>query len=1091
MIQYPNFYRRFVVRTQGQFRTPPLPLLTRLELPPLAIVHYIPQSLTGLWPTEDWFMYQGNDKPIRIKHHMDLVDPVGGPKLRSGDFNGMIRDFRRRNPRFRVALELEEMKVADRQIVTQNYGLLFERWKYQRSMFSNINRWTNIFNTVFSEAGQAVGSGYNQYFEITMPKQLPKKELLDKTEQGWTTRNMASFNSYPMLMLHHLWMWLGENRHKSAIEKYFKNGYKGVHLILREGNRFTILDMERINSWRKPSVYEQKLYAQMRKANPTQTVDPLPQGMFAPVMMQKALLRICMSLIETRSGNVPENLGDDAPAVQEGAAEKALDKIVQSGDSDESKDKADENNSATADGEITEQEAFKDYDESVDAANLMAEIDKDIEALDQVGADGVDENAEASFAENDDVDPFAEPSEVTEDTQAVEQQKQVQFFPEDPALAFKEMCARAAKEGNISANDYRKMMELAETTSQIGAPLGNAGSIGEYIKIEQKELAIGPDDPEIQIPDRSTIVDKSMLKSTLQVMDKRYAEKLLQKDVAGMVMQLQAAGIAVKSYDVQEVEDITGTHYEYTVQIKPIEGTASTLRFKLPKVEDDGNFSIAGVKYRLRKQRGELPIRKIGTNRVSLTSYYGKVNIERSPRRVNDYYKWITNAIMAQGLDGKNETVTSIVPGNAFGPDMSGPRLFTSVAQVFRSFNLKVKDSVFHCVWDPTTAPRLKMKGAPVVVGKNIAGESKLLMDSDDNLIIEDNGTFTPAPRIEEILGLNVSKAPVEFAEMKVLAKVVPVGVVLGYLLGLDNLIKLLKPVSMREVPTGKRVSLEGDEWQIVFDDKTYVFSRSDKLVTMILGGWREISQTTTRYPAEEFNSADIYFNVFEDAKLGDRTLRELDLLQQMFIDPITRELLREMNEPVIFTKLLIRAGELLTNDEHPSEQDSRFMRIKGYERFSGAVYSEIVRSVRIHNSRPGKHRYGVELNPYAVWINIQQDPAKDQVSEINPIQNLKEQEAVTYSGTGGRNSRTMVKSTRVYHKNDMGVISESTVDSGDVAINVFTSANPKFTSLRGLASGYSFEEDGAASLLSTSAMISPGSTKDDPKRVNSLPLSL
>ena len=61
-----------------------------------------------------------------------------------------------------------------------------------------------------------------------------------------------------------------------------------------------------------------------------------------------------------------------------------------------------------------------------------------------------------------------------------------------------------------------------------------------------------------------------------------------------------------------------------------------------------------------------------------------------------------------------------------------------------------------------------------------------------------------------------------------------------------------------------------------------------------------------------------------------------------------------------------------------------------------------------------------------------------------------------------------------------MGVISESTVDSSDVAINVFTSANPQFNSLRGTSKDYSFEKDGAAALLSTTALVSPGSTKDD-----------
>ena len=59
------------------------------------------------------------------------------------------------------------------------------------------------------------------------------------------------------------------------------------------------------------------------------------------------------------------------------------------------------------------------------------------------------------------------------------------------------------------------------------------------------------------------------------------------------------------NFTVEEVEDITGTHYEYTIQVKPIEGAASTLSMKIPKVDDEGNFKINGVNYRMRMQRGD------------------------------------------------------------------------------------------------------------------------------------------------------------------------------------------------------------------------------------------------------------------------------------------------------------------------------------------------------------------------------------------------------------------------------------------------------------------------------------------------------
>ena len=73
-----------------------------------------------------------------------------------------------------------------------------------------------------------------------------------------------------------------------------------------------------------------------------------------------------------------------------------------------------------------------------------------------------------------------------------------------------------------------------------------------------------------------------------------------------------------------------------------------------------------------------------------------------------------------------------------------------------------------------------------------------------------------------------------------------------------------------------------------------------------------------------------------------------------------------------------------------------------------------------------------------------------------------------------------MVKRTRAYHKSSMGTISESTVDSSDVGINIYLSSNPQFTSVRGVSREFNFEKQVAGALLSTSAMLAPGSDKDD-----------
>ena len=1072
MIQLNSFLQKFAVRKLGQFTQPPLPTTERFDLPAMAMVHYVSPTATNPWPNEGMLYYQNNTKPLRITHHTSLIELKGNPRPQPGDVNAAIRDFRKKNPRFRASVDLDSMKRDNRVIITHNYGLLLSRYKYQRGVFTFHNRWHNIFATLFHSIGENTKSGYHQYIELQLPQRLPSRSALDRSTDGWNTRNMALFNSFETIMLHHLWVWMGERRNEGLMHKYITD-INNVKLILREGQRFTVVDLALVDSWRKPSEAQRKAYEEEKRVHPQAL--PLKKGTLSPSEMQKSFLRLMMAIMEVRNKDLPESLGDDNEETTDSQDEDDASNITESSTGEVV------NKSATSDGEVTEAAAYAGYDEETDRLNFLAEIDKDLDVL---------ELTAGSTETTPPVDSEVEPEETDDTTAAgipteaivTADKSEIEFYPINSTEAFKVQLARAADSGAITAAEYRRVSEAAERFDSLPAPLGFEGTMKDYVAIPPEQLKI-IESP--SIPDNDTIIDKTMLKSSLLGFNERYSRDIMQRDIASMVSQLQAAGVMITKYDVREVENITGTHYEYSIQVKPIEGASSTLSMKIPKVDDEGNFHINSVAYRMRMQRGDCPIRKISPSQVALTSYYGKVFVERSERRVNDWGKWVRNTIMARGLNVGDNTVTNMVPGSSFNNEVTLPKTISTIAMGFRQFTIMVEGKAISCNFDMKKIKVTEGERPMAEMGVHLETGTVLYCDFDDNLYLQENGVMREAPALEVILGLDARKAPVEFAEVKIFGKMVPAGIVLGYLLGFKNLLELIKAPSMRIVPVGKRANLVDDEWAINFDDKAYIFSRRDRLASMVFGGWREFSNTTTRFPVEEFDRKDVYFNLFEEKKLGVRYLRELDLLEQMFVDPITRDILIEMNEPTIFTKLVLRSSELLCNDQHPDSQDTRYMRIKGYERFAGAVYSELVRSTRIHNGRPGKHRYGIELNPYSVWIGIQQDPAKDQVSEINPIQNLKECEAVTYSGTGGRGSRSMVKATRIYHKNDMGVISESTVDSSDVAINVFTSANPQFDSLRGTSRPYDEATQGVTSLLSTSALVSPGSTNDDPKRVN------
>lgn len=485
---------------------------------------------------------------------------------------------------------------------------------------------------------------------------------------------------------------------------------------------------------------------------------------------------------------------------------------------------------------------------------------------------------------------------------------------------------------------------------------------------------------------------------------------------------------------------------------------------------------------------GMLPIRKIKTDRVALTSYYGKVFVIRSEEYKYNYSEWLNNNLMLASEDATNKKVSDPVSAEAFDNHFEAPRVYSILSHSFSGITidgwvLNLDHRVRDALYGADMVKRFEVNGARLM-GKHHDGRL-LLVDSSNGLYAIDKDELTPLPSLEELAGLDTTKKPLEYTYLSLSKAKLPVGIVMAYYYGYDELLKDLK-VTPRVIPAGNRYTLGEDEYAIVFADESHVFSRDNQLASMMLGGFVRYNDVLKQYPAHEFNKKNVYLNVIEGVRNGAvRHIRELDSFKSLFVDPVTKSLLEEMKEPTTVRGLLVRSTELLQKEIHQDEMDGAFMRFKRYERFAGMAYHHLVKAVKKHNSRGDQSRQAIEMGPYDVWKTLSQDPAVSIVEEINPIQDIKEREAVTYNGHGGRSATTMNKSTRVYHKNDFGSISEGTVDSGDVGINIYTSANPSITSVRGTTKPVSPGEVRPTELYSTAALLSPLSDKDDAKRVN------
>lgn len=851
-------------------------------------------------------------------------------------------------------------------------------------------------------------------------------------------------NDYWLL---HLWMWFGLNREASLFSMLDHNQLDKIHFILTNLGAYTVIRLDVIEDWRTSLLAS--------ASNHGKVVDNF----------SKHMLKFITKLFEIKTGGEeidPSN--EQQQEVFTGAVEPTVPPVIAGKETAVELNEEDNEDPALSYTDlygikIPKIDVPDDPTEGEEPSTSPAEPVADVEVYE-----------DRSLGDDIDDEEFNYDRErrVNNITTFVDNTPN----PEDGVINYIEQLADA---GMMTAAEYKRYKALAVGYKKIPNPIGK-GALEELMTLDPMVLSRLSDKA---VPDSVSIVDKGMLTSTLNEYDQRYIEQVLESDIANVVMGIQNTGVVVLDYAREEVIDAATKYISYAVQVQKVGGKITTIRFKLPKIEADGTYLINGVKSRMKKQRVDIPIRKVSPSRVSLTSYYGKLFMDRSSRSVYNYGKWLCDRVVALSISDQ-PTVTNITLGRVFNPAYKVPHTYALLAQRFSGFVYGEYQFIFdHRKIEEQTDPEVIARYARdqlVICGQR--GHETLLMDKDGMLYVDHGHGLEMISDIETLMGVDSHKAPVEMVELKVQGKYLPVGIILAYYYGLSALIEELQ-LPIRVVPRGERLALQPDERSILFNDEVIIFSRNDRLGAMLLNGFNQYAKEIVRFSRYDFDRKSAYLSVLTGAGLSIRWLRELDLLREMFVDPITRDELVRIKAPVKFDLLLLHGVKMLLNDQHLRETSSREQRVRGYERLSGAVYLQLVKASRVLKSRASSGKVGLELHPEAVWYSIMDDTTTSPVEECNPLHNIKEVEDITYGGTGGRTSRSMTAPQREYIDDNMGMISESSVDNADVGYRGFMPYDPLLTDLRGNTTAAT-SDTSPTNLFSTTALLVPGVDRDD-----------
>jgi hypothetical protein len=1075
-LAYGTFYKKFGIQILPQLISPHHADTKWLSLPMDSVYHYFSVDGSTVGPARDEYVLRDSKHQIPMEHVFQITSFEGKPRPAPGNMNVLIKDYHRTHRNSKLLRDYRISENDHQTPIVVNYGFLAKAFKYSQTTFTTYYRWKNAFATMIDKIDKIAEHSNRQHFVFfSSPKTLPSFMQLNNASIALTQASLKIFNDENSLVLLELWKWLSENRQGSSISDINPAKLHLVNFVYQESGQWFVLNLGRLNSWRAPPPDETQSYEDCFFQS---------KNKLSTVQISKRLLRMYLFLFQFKTITNNFQVIERPEEVSE----------LPTDDDEEEHDLA-ENDDDSVEDDVVDLSKPKTQvkDELIDEAEqLLASLSSssDLDAFDDMSHEDFqiftaqeDQLIEQELATLEDIAKKQEAEEIKSKSEV----KDIMNTHSEATLesSISDHCEQLAVDGLITPGEYAKMARLATNYKTIPSPDG-IGVLEDYLKIDPKHLTIDHDNSaDIQIVEMDNVLDASMNKSTLQDFDAKYVENVMGKDIAGMVVGVQNANVAVTNYKVTHEEDILGAYQEHVLKITPVEGVPSTLRMKIPHVDSDGVFKSNGVKYRLRKQKGDLPIRKVDANKVALTSYYGKCFITRGRNNSNNYGHWLVETLYAKILNEQNVSIVNVEFADVFDADLISPISYSAIAGKFKSFTAisggrSIDFNFDHEKYIATFKPEVVAsieKSGNVIIGQS---DGQIVYLDKYGALYEDTGKQPELiGKLENFLEIDIGNSPVDYITVGVYGKDIPLGIVLGLKMGLTELVRVLG-AKYKVFPTGTRISLDSDEYALQFNDETWVFQRDQQFTSMVLAGFNEYKRNLKQFSVRSFDKRGVYQNLMETSGLKVRFVREIDLMFQMFIDPITKELLVEMKEPTTFKGLLFKATQMLMNDAHPDELDPAYMRVKGYERIAGCVYGELVQSIRAHGSKLSKGNSQIEMNPYAVWTRIVEDPAKTQVHDINPIKNLKETEAVTFAGSGGRNKRSMTKKTRLYHQNDMGTVSESTVDSSDVGINVHLSANPQFTSVRGMSKPFDMKKAGPTALLSTSAMICPFSDKDD-----------
>lgn len=602
------------------------------------------------------------------------------------------------------------------------------------------------------------------------------------------------------------------------------------------------------------------------------------------------------------------------------------------------------------------------------------------------------------------------------------------------------------------------------------------------------------------------VLNKDLNSMSVHNMDKTYRETLKEKDLYSIAYAFAEGGgrdldLIPKNISVEDTSNKFNAKETISIDFEDSARVRHKFVVDVPKLVDDRFIFINGSRKIINKQLMLLPITKTKPDTVMVTTNYNKITVIREGVNVSPSLERIKKLLATCTWPnlhikiGSNKHLNSeyfrTIEFDELASRFMTIRASNKSTDIYLNFNIgqlyeELSKYNLPCTKSEEFVPiGIKNKKALYISSKtgNVfefenSKKTDLGYGISELIYIELSGIYGES--FDKTFGsINVGKKYI-YTKASIMKKKIALGLFLAYCeCGITKLLnKLDIPFTISEKSPRYENALDKMRYSVLRFKDCYLQYDSTKYRNVLM--MEGLNEAPLRmYDLGDFDTRDAYLEIFESLLGNSNIANAFDNFRFNMIDPITKEVLEELQYPTDFTEVMAFANGLLEDNSHKIESDMSIYRLRSGELINAYVYKTLADAYGTYRiTSKNKNPIKVTVPKDKIMKDILTAPNIEEYSVLNPIVELDKTRTVSFKGLSGLNlEQAYTFDKRIYNASMLGILGSSTAYSGAVGITRRLSLDANVKSARGylnLTTGKDVDKLTAKQLFTAAEALNP-----------------